>query len=460
MKVTLNKKDNVNGVIDIDIEKSDYEENVEKSLNQFRNKANIPGFRQGKVPKQLIRKMYGKSVLAEEINKLVSNELYKYIQDNNLNILGEPLPNEDEQKEIDFDKDENFEFKFDIALAPEFDLPLTKEDSLTFYDVKLEDDLFEKQMESYKQSYGNYEKIDEKSKDTDLIKGTLVEQENGAQKESGLVIENGIIMPSYIKDEQIKKKFIGANVGDSVVFNPRTAYNDNEAEIASLLQTTKENVKEINSDFAFEIKEITRYKEAEMDQALFDKVLGEGAVSTEEEFKTKILEALNNQFKPAADNLFMKEAKELILGKMKEVDFPREFLKKWMVTANEKNTAESIENDYPQIEEDLKFHLAKEKIAKEQDIKIENTDVENLAAEVARAQFAQYGMNSVPADMLQDYISRMLDDKNTVRNLYDRAVETKVHEWLKETVKVNSKEISSKDFNKLFEKETPETEEQ
>ncbi|MDO5664863.1 MAG: trigger factor [Bacteroidia bacterium] len=458
MKVTLNKTDNVNGIIAIELEKPDYQENVDKSLNQFRQKANIPGFRQGKVPKGIIQKMYGKSILAEEINKLVSNELYKYIKDNELNILGEPLPNEEEQKTIDFDKDENFEFKFDIALAPEFELPLNKRDALSYYNVKLENDLLDKQYDAYKQNYGTYKKVEEKAVETDLIKGKITEIDNGEPKENLLEIENGIIMPSYIKDEKTKKKFVGAKVGDSIVFNPKTAYDNNEAEIASLLQITKDDVKEVNSDFTFEIQEVTRYEEAEMNQELFDRVLGEGVVSSEEDFKLKISEMLNNQFKPAADNLFMKSARELILKKLKDVEFPDAFLKRWLLVANEKNTEETIENDYPKIAEDLKFHLSKEKIVKDQDIKIENTDVEAFAAEVAKAQFSQYGMSNVPADVLENYVKRMLGDQNTVRNMYDQVVENKVMDWLKQTIKVNEKEISSKDFDKLLSKEAEEKE--
>lgn len=449
MKVTLNKTNNVNGIIAIELEKPDYQNNVDKSLNQFRHKANIPGFRQGKVPKGIIQKMYGKSILAEEINKLVNNELYKYIKDNNLNILGEPLPNEEEQKTINFDKDEKFEFKFDIALAPEFELSLNKKDKLTYYNVKLEDDLLAKQYDAYKQNYGTYKKVDSEALDTDLIKGKITEIDNGEPKENLLEIENGIIMPSYIKDEETKKKFVGAKVSDSIVFNPKTAYDNNVAEIASLLQISKDDVKEVNSDFTFEIQEITRYEEAEMNQELFDKVLGEGVVSSEEDFKSKVAEMLSNQFRPATDNLFMKSARKLILEKLKDIEFPDAFLKRWLLVANEKNTEESIETDYPKIAEDLKFHLSKEKIVKEQDIKIENTDVEAFAAEVAKAQFAQYGMSNVPADIFENYVKRMLDDQNTVRNIYDQVVENKVMDWLKQTVKVNEKNISSKDFEKL-----------
>ena len=456
MKVTLNKTENVNGIIAIELEKNDYQENVDKSLNQFRQRANIPGFRPGRVPKGIIQKMYGKSILADEINKLVSNELYNYIKDNGLNILGEPLPNEEEQKTIDFDKDENFEFKFDIALAPEFELPLNKRDSLTYYNVKVEDDLLDKQIDAYKQNYGTYKQVESEVADTDLIKGKITEIDNGEPKENLIEVENGMIMPSYIKDEEIRKQFVGAKVGDTIVFSPAKAYDNNAVEIASLLQISKEDVAHVNSDFSFEIREVTRYEEATMNQELFDKVLGEGVVSTEEEFRTKIAELLSSQFKPAADSLFMKAARELVLKKMKGVEFPDAFLKRWLLVANEKNSPETIEEDYPKICDDLKFHLSKEKIVKDQQIKVEKEEMEAFAAEVARSQFAQYGMSNVPADVLENYVKRMLEDQNTVRNMYDQLIENKVMEWLKQTVKVNEKEILSKDFEKLFSEEKEE----
>ena len=268
MKVTLNKTDNVNGMIAIEIEKTDYQENVDKALNQYRRQAQIPGFRQGKVPKGVIQKMYGNSVLVDEINKLVSNELFSYIRENDLDILGEPLPNETEQKTIDFEKDENFEFKFDIAIAPEFDVTFSEEDVLTYHNVKLEDDLLEKQIDVYKQNFGSYSTIESDAEESDLIKGVITELENGEPKEDGIVIENGIIMPSYIKDEETRNKFIGSKVGDKIVFNPKTAYDNHGAEIASLLHKTKEEVEDINSDFTFEINEVTRYTEAELNQYL------------------------------------------------------------------------------------------------------------------------------------------------------------------------------------------------
>lgn len=453
MKVSLNKKDNSIGEIVLNVEKSDYQEKVEKSLTQFRNKANIPGFRQGKVPKGVIQKMYGKSVLVEELNKLVREELYNYISGNNLQILGEPLPSESESKEIDFDKDEEFEFKYDIALSPEFELALGEKDELTYYQVNLEDDLMQQQLDSYKANYGNYKAIEDASIDTDLIKGVLTELENGEPKAEGNVIENAILMPSYVKDEETKNNFIGVNIGDKVVFNPKKAYDNHEAEIASLLQTTKEEVKDIDSDFSFEIKEITRYEEAEMNQDLFDKILGEGVATSEDDFKAKVRESLNEQHKPNSDYLFMRNVRELFLEKTKDVEFPEEFLKKWLLLSDDKKTPETVEEEYPRLIEDLKFYITKEKIVKEQDIKIENEEIEALAVEVAKAQFAQYGMSNVPEESLKGYVKSMLENEDTLRNLYDRLTERKLIEWLRSTIKVTDKVVTSKELNDMLKEE-------
>jgi trigger factor len=450
MKSTLNKTDDVNGTIVIELEKADYQEKVDKSLNQYRQKANIPGFRQGKVPKSVIQKMYGKAVLVDEINKLVTDELGNYIRENKLKILGEPISDDSEEKQVDLENDELMKFYFDIALTPEFELVLDKETQLNWYHVKLEDELFEKQMDAYKQNYGTYVSVEGEAKDTDLIKGTLTEVEAGIDTENGQVIENAVLMPSYVKDETVKNSFIGAKVGDSVVFNPKTAYDNNEAEVASLLQTTKDKVADINCDFRFDIKEVTRYQEAEMNQELFDKVLGDGVVTTEEEFRNKVGAELNNQFKPNVDHLFIHEARDIIVEKMNDVQFPDAFLKRWLLESSEERTAEQVEEDYPKIMEDLKFHIAKQKIVEEHEIKVEFSDIEALAAEVAKAQFAQYGMTNLPADVLQNYTKSLLEKEETVQNLVERATEDKIIQWLKENVTVVEKDIFSNDFNKMM----------
>jgi trigger factor len=394
--------------------------------------------------------MYGKAVLVDEINKIVSDELGNFIRENKLKILGEPIADDSEEKQVDLEKDETMSFYFDVALTPEFELTLDKETELTWYNVKLEEDLLDKQMDGYRQNYGTYDSVEEEAKDTDLIKGTLTEMDGAQVKEEAEAIENAILMPSYVKDETTRNSFIGAKVGDSVVLNPMTAYDNNKAEVASLLQTTKETLGDATPDYRFEIKEVTRYKEAEMNQELFDKVLGEGVATSEEEFKEKVAAELTRQFKPSVDHLFIHQAKDLIVEKMKDVTFPDAFLKRWLLETSDERTPEQLEEDYPRILEDLKFHIAKQKIVEENELKVEYQDIEALAAEVAKAQFAQYGMTNLPADVLQNYTKSLLEKEETVQNLVERATEDKVIDWLKANVSVMEKEIYSKEFNELM----------
>jgi trigger factor len=450
MNVSLINNDSVRGLIKLEIVKSDYEAAVEKSLRSFRQKANVPGFRKGMVPMGMVKKMYGKQALLEEVNRLVSDNLFKYIRENNLNILGEPLASEAEPSALDFDKDEDFVFNFDVALAPEININMSKEDTLPYYEVKIDDDMLNKQVEAYTANFGTYE-AGEEVEEKDLVKGTVAELENGAPKEGGVVVENAVLMPMYIKDEAEKAKFIGSKVNTVVVFNPNKAYEGAEAEIASFLHVEKEKVAELTGDFSFEIKEISRHKNAELNQELFDKVFGESVVTSEEEFRNKIREALAEQFTPQCDFKFLSDAREVLVKKAGELKFADDILKRWLLVANEKNTAENIENDYPHIIEDLTYHLIKESLVKANGLKVQDADIEEFAKRVAKAQFAQYGMLSVPEDALENYAKEMLKNKQTLQNILDRAVEEKLAAWLKEQVTIDKKEVTADEFAKMFE---------
>ena len=450
MNVSLTNNDAVNGIMKIEIVKADYADQVEKSLRNFRQKANVPGFRKGMVPMSLVNKMYGKHVLAEEVNKLVSENLFKYIRENNLNILGEPLPNETEQKEINFDTQEDFEFLFDVAFAPEINISLTKKDKVPYYQVTIDDDMVNKQIEAYRSNFGSYEEADA-AEERDLVKGTVAELENGTPKEGGIVVEDAVLMPMYIKDKKEKKKFVGAKKNSVVVFNPNKAYEGAEAEIASFLKIDKGQVAETTGDFSFEIKEITRHKDGELNQELFDKVFGEGVVKTEKEFSEKIKQTLEEQFAPQVDYKFLMDIRDVLVKKAGKLTFADDFLKRWLLVANENNTKEKIDEDYPKIIEDLTYHLIKESLVKKNEIKVEDADIEEYAKRVAKSQFAQYGMLSVPDDVLANYAKDMLKNKETLQNVIDRAVEEKLATWLKEQVKLDTKEVSVDEFNKLFE---------
>lgn len=459
MNVSLTNVDSVNAILQITVAKADYQEKLDNALKTFRKKANIPGFRPGTVPMGMVKKMYGKSVLAEEINKLVGENLYNYIQENKLNVLGEPLPNEEKQQPIDFSVEGDYDFFFDLALAPEMKLALSKKDKITYYAIEVNEELVEKQIDSYKANYGKYDKVEEGAKETDLIRGKISELEDGKVKEGGIFVEDGIVMPSYMKDETEQAKFVGAKAGDVIVFNPGKAYDGNEAEISSMLHIDKNAVEAIAPEFQFAITEITRYKEAELDQELFNKVFGEGIITTEADFREKVKETISDQFAPDSDYKFLLDAKELLEKKVGDLQFPDAFLKRWLIASGEERTAESVENDYPKILADLRFHLIKEQIAKDFDVKIENEDMKIIAMQAARAQFAQYGMMNLPEEMVENYANDMLKNKDNARNLLDRAMENKIIDVLKTKLGVEEKVISLDEFRKFFEKEEDKTEE-
>lgn len=450
MNISLKNIDAVSGIVKLEIGKEDYAGQVDKSLRNFRQKANVPGFRKGMVPMGMVKKMYGKHLLVEEVNKLISEKLFGYIRENNMNILGEPMPNETEQKEINFDTQEEFEFCFDVAFAPEIKIELSKNDKVTYYKIAIDEEMINKQVESYRANFGGYDKA-ETAEEKDLVKGTIAELENGQPKEGGIVVENAVLMPAYLKDEAEKAKFIGATVNSVIVFNPNKAYEGAEAEIASLLKIEKETAAALTGDFSFEINEITRHQPAEMNQELFDKVFGEGVVTSEEEFKNKIKEALLEQFTPQSDFKFLTDSRDLLVERVGELAFADNLLKRWLVAANKSNTPETIDADYPQIIKDLTYHLIKENIIKENGLKVEDADIENFARRIAKAQFAQYGMLSVPESVLDNYGKDMLKNKETLQNIIDRSVEEKLAVWLKEQVELDIKEVSTEEFGKLFE---------
>ena len=371
MKVSEQRIDNVNAIIKVAIEKNDYQENVEKSLKQLRLKANMPGFRPGKVPMGLIKKMYEKSVLVEELDKLVRSNLYDYLKENELSVLGEPLPNEEEQEKMDFDTQEDFEFSFDVGLAPEIDINLTKKDKIPYYTIKIDDNMLDGQVKSYTSRFGKQEPVEEGvlSEENDLLKGSMVElDENGSVKEEGITVEDAVLIPKYVKDEGERAKFIGIKKGDIITINPHKAHEGNEAELASFLRMNKDEVAEVLSDFTYQVMDITRYKEAEMTQEVFDQVFGKDVVKSEEEFVAKVKEDLEKQLLADSDYRFMLDMRKTLVEKVGDLSYPDAFLKRWLVVADDKNTPEKIEKEYPQIIKDLTWQLTKEKLVKELDI--------------------------------------------------------------------------------------------
>ncbi len=449
MNVSQENTSKVSALIKIDIVKADYEEKVEKALRTYRQKANIPGFRKGMAPMGMIKKMVGKSILLEEINKLVSESLYNYIKDNKMNILGEPLPSES-QAEIDFDKQEDFSFLFDVALAPEIDITLTDKDKIDYYHIDIDDDMVAKQKEALCSRFGVQQPVEEAS-EKDIVKGQFVElDENNAPKEGGISVES-LLTPAYLKDEAEKNKFVGKKVGDKVVFNPSVACGGNDTEIAAMLHIGKDKSADVKSNFEVEITSILGFKPAEVGQELYDNAFGKDTVKSEEEFTAKIREMLASQLQPESDYKFALDARTALEAKVGEVELPDNLLKRWLVVTGENRTAESVEEEYPKMVPDLKWQLIKEEIVKKYEIKVDDADMLEMAKKATRAQFAQYGMANVPDDLLEKYASDMLKDKKIVSNIAERATEEKIIETIKSHVSLNEKNVSVEDFYKMFE---------
>lgn len=446
MQVTKTDIDALNAKLTVVVEPQDYEEKVQKQLKDIRRKANVPGFRPGMVPTGLIKKMYGKSVLADEVNKAINEGIFNYIKEQNLNILAEPMPNEQDTPAIDWDTDTTFSFSFDIALAPQFDANLNGKNKLTYYDIDVTDNEVQNQVDAYANRFGNYVQVDEYQAG-DMLKGKMTEL-----KENGLVKENAVLSPEYMQNDEQKKLFQTAKKGDVITFSPKKAYN-NEVEISSMLSIKKEQVAELSEEFTFEIESITRHEKAEVNAELFTKVYGEGAVTDEAGFRERIRTEIKNNFTQDSNYKFGLDAKAAVLKKMEKLEFPEAFLKRWLLATNEqKMTAEQIDNEFPKMIEELKWHLAKERLAKQYEIKVEPEEVEAYAKQITKMQFLQYGLSNVDDAMLTQYAQETLKNEDQIRGIVDRVMENKIFDALKTAVKLETKQISYEDFGKLFEK--------
>ena len=450
MNVSMQNVDKVSALLTVNIEKADYQERVEKVLKKYRQQVNMPGFRKGMVPMSLIKKQFGKSAMAEEVDKLMQDAVNNYIRENKVNMLGMPLPNDEKMQTIDFDTQENFEFVFDIALAPEFKAEVNEQDAIDFYTITVSDEMVNSQVDMYAQRAAKYEKVEEYA-DRDMVKGLLAElDENGNTKEGGIQVEGAVMMPSYMKNDEQKAIFANAKVNDVLVFNPNAAFEGNEAELSSLLKIKREEVAEMKSNFSFQIEEITRAVPAALTQELFDQVFGEGAVSSEEEFRGKIKESIAAQFEADSNYKFLLDARTYLMNKVGKLEFPDALLKKIMLLNNEDKGESFVEENYEKSLEELTWHLIKEQLTEAFEIKVEQADILAMAKENTRMQFAQYGMMSIPEEMLENYAKEMLKKKETVEGLVNRAIETKLAAALKGKVTLNNKEVSMEEFNDLL----------
>ena len=450
MKVTFENPDKVNGLMTLTVEEADYTEKVEKQLKDYRKRANIPGFRPGQVPMGMVRRQYGNAVKVDEINNSLGEEMYKYVRENKVQMLGEPMPSE-QQVQVDLEKPAPYTFVFDIAVAPEFKIEITKKDTVDFYNIAVDDKIIDRQIDMYASRSGHYDKVEEYQAN-DMLKGDMRELDaEGNTKEGGISVEAAIMMPEYIKVEEQKALFQGAKLGDVITFNPKKAYPEGSAEIQGMLKVSREEAENITADFSYQITEISRYVKAEVNQALFDQVYGEGNIADEKAFRERIAQDLKAQFVTDSDFRFLQDLRKYCEDKVGKLTYPDATLKRVMLNNNKDKGADFVEKNYEKSIKELTWHLIKEQLVAANNVKIEDADIKEAAKEAARAQFAQYGMNNVPDEYLENYAADMLKKKEYVDNLVDRSIDRKLTEALKKIVKLNEKEISLDDFNKLFE---------
>ena len=449
MKIAFENPDKVNGLLTLTVEEADYKENVEKTLKNYRKKANIPGFRPGMAPMGMIKRQFGTSVKVDEINKLLGDQIYKYVKENNIQMLGEPMPS-DEQGPVDMEGDAPYTFMFDIAVAPEFKIELNGDDTIDYYTIAVDDEVVNRQIDMFASRSGHYDKVEEYQAN-DMLKGDLRElDENGSTKEGGITVEGAVLMPEYIKVEDQKKLFETAKLGDIITFNPKKAYPESDIEVSSLLKMKKEEVADINADFSFQITEISRYVKAEVNQELLDQVYGKDVVTDERAVREKIAEGLKAQFAVDSDFKFIQDVRKYAEAKVGELTFPDALLKRIMLNNNKDKGEEYVEKNYAMSVKELAWHLIKEQLATANNVKVEEADVIATAKEAARAQFAQYGMNNIPEEYIENYAKDMLKKGDYTDSFVDRAVDRKLTEALKAVVKLNEKTATLDEFNKMM----------
>jgi len=450
MNISLENTDKLNAILNVKVEQADYAERVEKVLKDYRRQAKVDGFRPGMVPMGIIKKMYHTPVLVDEVNKLVSESLFNYLQENKVNILGEPLPHKEEEKKFDFENDKEFEFKFDLGLAPELNMEVTAKDKVPFYKIKVD----KKQQDEYKdqllQRFGEFKAVDKAGND-ELIKGSLVKvDKEGKEVENGMRVDNISMSLEMMKDDDQRVLFSGAAGGDQVVFDVKKAF-PNDTELASLLRIDKTEVAMLEGTFKCFIDEVNKFEKAVAGEDFYSKVYGEGEVKTEEEFTKRVTEEIALNYERESEYRFMVDAREALIKKAK-IDLPVEFLKRWMVETNEQITEEQVAEDFDKYEDDFRWQLIKEHLLKQQDIKVSEEEAMEAAKAMVLNQYMQYGMSNVPEEYLESAAKEMMAKPEESRKFYEQKGEEKLISYIKSVVKLDEKEVSSEKFRKLYEK--------
>ena len=445
MDVSVKNRDALNAVLTVKISNKDYATPYENSLKNYRKQIQMPGFRKGHVPASIVKKKYGPSILAEEIDKILNKSIYDHITENKLNILGNPLPIEDEKKQIDWNNPGDFEFAYELGIAPDFNLDLPGKFKFTRYQPKIDNKLVDKQINDFAKRYGKLVGI-EVASESDMILANFKEL-----NEKGEVVTEGFnhsstVSIEFVDDKKAKKKLIGLKPKDELVIDPKVI-SRGDADMASMLGIDKDRAKLYNRNVLLTVNEVKTLEPANVDVALFDKIYGAGEIKTEDEFRQKIISDLGNMFKADTDRIFKTEVTKTIIKKLK-LKLPDEFLKKWILNSNKEATKEQIDSDYEKYADGLKWQLIENSIVKAQNIKVEGSELLNFAMELIGNQYAQYGMMIPGEDELKKAAQNVLSNQEEARKLNDMIYDRKVMDYLKNTLKITDKEISHEDFVK------------
>lgn len=448
MNVEFAKIDDVNGVITVSIQENDYEATVQKELKNVARLRPEPGFRPGKTPIAIIKKKYGDSVKYEVINRTVGDALFEYIKEQKLHVLGNPMPVKDNEIKIE---DKDYTLRFNVGLAPEFDLKLDKETKIPYYTIKVTDDMVEKQDMQIRRRFGSQESGEEID-ETAVVRGVITELDSeGNIKEDGILVENGILSPEHFVDDDQKALFIGKKKEDEIHFNPAKASGSNAVEMGSMLHLPKEEATAHDGDFRFKVTDIVSLKLAEENQDLYDRVFGKDQVHNHEEYIDALRKMVASQLEHDSDFRFTLDAKKALLDNVGEVPLPDDILKNFLVQSEDSNLNESnIDEEYLRMRPELLWELVREAAAEKLDIKIDAEDMTKIARQAAISQFAQYGILNPDPETVDNFAQEILKDKKAQQQIATQALNSKIYNGIRASVTIEPKEVSVEEFNELF----------
>ncbi|MFD0792235.1 trigger factor [Mucilaginibacter litoreus] len=448
MNISQEKTDNLNAIVKINLSPADYQPKVEKAIKEQAKKAKLPGFRPGMVPPAHIKKMYGKNILVDEINTLLSDSLNKYIEDEKLEVLGQPLPKlEDDTKEYNWDFNDEFEFAYELGLAPDFTVDFSSADTLTQYVIKVDDETLASRIKNIRRAYGKMTNPDV-SADDDVLYSELVQL-----SPDGSVFEGGIsnttsVRLDQVKDEEIKKSLIGLKKGDVVTLDVQKAFDNDAAKVAGLLKIEESEAADLKSNFQLTVKNVNRLDEADLNQEFFDKLFGEGVVTTEEGFREKITEELETMMLQDSERKLQNDIYNYTLDKV-QFELPDEFLKRWLKATNEKLSDEELEGGYNDFAKNLKWTLIANKVIVDNKIEIKYDEVFAYAKQSLNNQFRMYSQQSLSEEQLGQYTVQYLQDKENANKIFEEVKAVKVFDYIKSVITLDKKEILFTEFNTM-----------